>query len=189
MHSDNQMHRTIAIPGLASRTAYGRFAANQLYGAIQASYRFTNDDGASYVAPFFQLLGSTSMQDAFSESGADSLNLSVASQRTDSLRSVLGLQFGHDFDVGLEDKLNVQAKVGWAQELGSTSRPVTAAFAGAPGLPFTVYGNEAQRSALNLGLGASLGIGSGMSLFLRYDGNVANDEANHTLSVGFRFVW
>src|SRR6185436_905618 len=92
------------------------------------------------VTPFARLQGSTSTQNAFSESGADSLNLSVAQQTTNSLRSVLGAQF-----VGTIVRMDWTFRLGWSHEFADTSRPVTASFAGAPALGFTTNGAAAPR--------------------------------------------
>ena len=45
------------------------------------------------------------------------------------------------------DKLAVQFRLGWAHEYADTSRPVTAALAGAPSQYFTVVGAQPQRDA------------------------------------------
>lgn len=50
-------------------------------------------------------------------SGADSLNLAVAQQTTNSLRSVIGAQIGGAMDLGWRDRLAAQLKLGWSHEL------------------------------------------------------------------------
>lgn len=77
----------------------------------------------------------------------------------------------------------------WAHEYADTSRPVTAAFAGAPGLGFTVYGAAPQRDAATIGLGANTAIADSTSLYLRYDGELGTGTDNHVLSAGFRMSW
>ena len=66
---------------------------------------------------------------------------------------------------------------------------MTAAFAGAPGLNFTVYGAQPQRDAAVIGLGASTAVGDGASLYFRYDGEVGTGTDSHALSAGFRLSW
>ena len=44
-------------------------------------------------------------QNAFTETGAQSLNLSVVQQQTNSLRSVIGAQIGGSMDLGWREKL------------------------------------------------------------------------------------
>ncbi|MDB5487356.1 MAG: outer rane autotransporter barrel protein, partial [Reyranella sp.] len=94
-YSANRMTRSIAIQGLAPRTAIGLTGANQFYGQVETGYRFDLGGLAeAFVTPFVRLQAYTGTQNAFTETGAGSLNLSVAQQTTNSLRSVLGAQLG-----------------------------------------------------------------------------------------------
>ena len=83
----------------------------------------------------------------------------------------------------------MQFRLGWAHEYADTSRPVTAALAGAPSQYFTVVGAQPQRDAAVIGLGASTAVGDGASLFFRYDGEVGAGTDSHALSAGFRLSW
>src|SRR6185295_3866159 len=88
-HSDNQMVRPISIPGLAQRTATGQTSTEQFFGQLESGYRIDLGGPASaFVTPFARLQGSTARQAGFTETGADSLGLTVAAQTTNSLRSV-----------------------------------------------------------------------------------------------------
>ena len=102
----NQMWRNIPIPGLQPRTANGQTGANQWYGQIETGYRFDLGTNANaFVTPFARLQAYTANQNAFTETGAQSLNLSVAQQQTNSLRSVIGAQIGGSMDLGWREKL------------------------------------------------------------------------------------
>jgi hypothetical protein len=137
-------------PGAKSKTRFV-VIANQLFGQVEAGYRLDlGGRAAAYLTPFARLQGSTARQNGFTESGADSLDLSVAAQTTDSLRSVIGAEFGGAMDMGWRDKLTAQLKLGWGHELASTDRPVTAAFAGAPAVPFTTFGATPNRDGVVL---------------------------------------
>jgi outer membrane autotransporter protein len=189
-YSDNQMHREIMIPGLAPRVAFGHTGASQVFGQLETGYKIRIGGAAeAFVTPFARLQGSMAMQSAFREIGADSLNLSVAQQTTNSLRSVLGAQLTGNIDAGLREKIALQFRLGWSHEHADVARPITATFAGAPSLPFTVYGSEPQRDGAVVGLGASATIASGTTVFLRYEGNVAGQDNSHSVFGGFRLSW
>ena len=80
-YSANQLWRPINIPGLQPRTAYGQAGANQFLGQLEAGYRFDLGGAPGYfVTPFALLQGSTATQNGFTETGAQSLNLSVTQQ-------------------------------------------------------------------------------------------------------------
>jgi fibronectin-binding autotransporter adhesin len=189
-YSDNQMWRTIALPGLQPRTAQGRTGANELYGQIEAGYRFDLAAAhAAFVTPFARLQGVTAMQNAFTETGAQSLDLGVAAQTTNSLRSVLGTRLGGALDLGWRDKLAVQVQLGWSHEYADTARPVSASFAGAPTAPFTVYGAAPQRDGVVLGLSADTAIARGTNLYLRYEADISGENSSHAVIAGVRAAW
>jgi autotransporter-associated beta strand protein len=189
-HSDNRMSRPINIPGLPYRVAQGYTTANQFFGQLEGGYRIDVDSRfGGYVMPFARLQGSTSTQNGFTESGADSLNLTVAQQTTNSLRTVLGAQLGAAIATGWHRPLNVMFKAGWSHEYADLTRPVTASFAGAPALNFTTQGATAPRDGVVLGFGLNTSVTEQTSLYLRYDGDLAGGNTNHALSAGVRFVW
>ncbi|MDP1966386.1 MAG: autotransporter domain-containing protein, partial [Reyranella sp.] len=189
-YNDNQMTRMIAIPGLASRTAMGQTGANQFLGQAEAGYRFNIfAPAAASLTPFARFQTTSVSQDAFTETGADSLNLSVAQQTTTSVRTVLGAELAGAIDMGWREKLVLQLRLGWAHEYADTSRPVTAAFAGAPGIGFTVYGAPPQRDGAVIGLAANTAIAQSTSIYLRYDGELGTGTDNHVLSAGLRMSW
>jgi len=189
-HTDNLMTRLIAIPGLATRNATGSTGANQFFGLVEAGYRVEIGGPAeTYVTPFARLQGATATQNGFTESGAGSLNLTVASQTTNSLRSVLGVQFGGAMDMGWRDKLAAQVKLGWSHEFASTDRPVTASFAGAPALPFTTYGAAPNRDGVVIGFNATTAIAEHTGIYLRYEGDISGQDNSQAASIGLRVTW
>jgi autotransporter-associated beta strand protein len=189
-YSANQMSRGIYIPNLPSRTAQGQTGANQVFGQVEGGYRV--DLGGpvdAFVTPFARLQGYTGTQNAFSENGAQSLNLNVAAQTTNSLRSVLGAQLGGGVDLGWREKLVAQFRLGWSHEYADPARPVSAALAGAPTIPFTTYGASLQRDGVVVGVSANTAVAAATSLYLRYEGNISGQDTNHALTAGVRMAW
>ena len=179
------MQRPIVIPGLQPRTALGKTTVDQFFGQLETGYKIELGGTAqAFVTPFARLQASTATQAAFSETGADSLNLNVAAQTTNSLRTVLGAQLG-----GAIGKASARFRLGWSHELADPSRPVTASFAGAPALSFTTQGAAAPRDGVVLGLAADAPIAEATSLYARYDGDLQGDNTNHIFSAGIRYVW
>ena len=190
----NQMWRNIAVPGLQPRTAYGQTGANQWYGQLETGYRFDigprSDSGANaFVTPFARLQAYTANQNAFTETGAQSLNLSVAQQTTNSLRSVIGAQLGGSMDLGWREKLAMQLRLGWSHEYADVGRPVTATLAGAPAMPFTTWGISPQRDGVVIGLSANTAIAEATSVYLRYEGDVSAQDSAHAITAGVRMTW
>ena len=182
---DNQMQRPIVIVGLQPRTALGKTIVDQFFGQLEAGYKIELGGAAqAFVTPFGRLQASTATQAAFSETGADSLDLNVAAQTTNSLRTVVGAQLG-----GVIGKATMKFRLGWSHELADTSRPVTASFAGAPALSFTTAGAAAPRDGVVLGLSADAPIADATSIYARYDGDLQGGNTNHIFSAGVRYVW
>jgi fibronectin-binding autotransporter adhesin len=189
-YSDNRMQRVMAIPGLATRIASGQTGANQFLGQIEAGYRMGLLEAAqATLTPFVRFQTVAVSQNGFTESGAQSLNLGVAQQNTTSVRTVIGADLGANIPVGMARPLGVTIRLGWAHEYADTSRPMTAAFAGAPAVPFTVYGAQPLRDAAVVGLGLNAQIGASTSIYARYDGEITGRDDTHAISAGFRMTW
>lgn len=184
-HGQNRMTRPIAIPGLAARVALGNNSVEQFFGLVETGYKVDVGTAANaFITPFARLQGSTASQAAFTESGADSLDLNVQQQTTNSLRTVLGAQVGATLA-----KVNVKLQAGWSHELADTGRPVTASFAGAPAFAFTTQGAAAPRDGAVLGVAAGAQIADQTSLFARYDGSFEGGTTSHSFSAGLRMTW
>jgi len=185
---NNQMQRQILIPGLQQRTASGSTGANQFLAQVESGYKLGVWNMTS-VTPFARLQMSSTSQGAFTESGANALNLSVAQQTTNSLRSVLGAQFDSSIALGNERTLGIGLRFGWQHEYAYTGRPISASFAGAPSASFTVYGATPQRDSAIIGFSATTNVATATQLYLRYDGELATGTENHALTAGLRMSW
>ena len=113
----------------------------------------------------------------------------MGQQTTNSVRTVLGAELSGGIDMGWREKLALQFRLGWAHEYADTSRPMTASFAGAPGIGYTVYGASPVRNTATVGLAANTAIAEATSIYLRYDGEFGTGTDNHVLSVGLRANW
>jgi outer membrane autotransporter protein len=186
----NQLQRQILIPGLQQRTATGSTGANQFLGQIEGGYKLgIYAPAAATITPFGRFQISSTTQNAFSESGAQSLSLNVAQQTTNSQRTTIGADLGSSIGIGDQRKLDLAVRLGWMHEFADVGRPITAAFAGAPGNSFTVFGATPLRNAAVVGLQATTNIAQATQIYLRYDGEIATGTDNHALNVGVRLSW
>jgi len=189
-YSNNQLQRQILIPGLQQRTASGSTGANQFLGQIEGGYKIdVYAPAMASITPFGRFQISSVAQNAFNESGAQSLNLNVAQQTTNSQRTTIGADLGSSIGLGGERKLDLAVRLGWQHEFADTGRPITAAFAGAPGSAFTVFGATPARDSAALGLQATTTIAAATQIYLRYDGGVGGGTDNHALIAGLRTSW
>lgn len=185
-NATNRLTRAIVIPGFTTRTASGTASANQFAGQIETGYRIDLAalTPALALTPFARLQGSTTNQAGFSETGAGSWSLLAASQITNSLRSTLGASLRSTIR-----EVDVDLRVGWRHEYADIGRPLTASFAGVPGLSYTVLGATPRRDSAVLGLGATAALASATRVYLRYEGEVGGGTDNHAVTAGLRLSW
>ena len=157
---NNQLQRQIVIPGLQPRTANGSTGANQFLGQIETGYRVGVYAPAQRDADAVRAPAGLEhrRRTAFTEWGAQSLNLSVAQQTTNSLRTRSAPTSPAPSPLGNQRTLDLGLRLGWQHEYADTARPITAAFAGAPSAAFTVYGATPQRDAAVVGFAATTSI-------------------------------
>lgn len=188
--SSNRLQRAISIPGFGARLATGSTGASQFLGQIETGYRIgLHEPSQVALTPFARFQTVAASQTAFAESGAGSLSLNVASQNTTSIRTVLGADLSAKLPLGQQRTLDTSLRLGWAHEYASTVRPMTASFAGAPAIPFTVYGAQPLRDAAVIGFGLGAKIDERISIFARYDGEITGRDDAHAFSAGVRIVW
>jgi autotransporter-like protein len=84
---------------------------------------------------------------------------------------------------------DLAVRLGWQHEFAETGRPITAAFAGAPGNSFTLFGATPARDAAVVGLQATTQIAAATQVYLRYDRGVGGGTDNHAVNVGVRMSW
>ena len=189
-YASNQSWRNILIPGLQPRTAMGQTGANQFFGQLETGYRVDlGGTAAAYVTPFARLQGYTATQNAYTETGAQSLNLNVAAATTNSLRSVLGAVLGANMNVGWRSPIAGQLRLGWSHEYGNVDRPITTSFTQVPSLPFTTFGVTPQRDGVLFGLSANTDVADATSLYLKYEGTISGQDSAHAMTVGVRIIW
>ncbi len=186
-YNDAAMTRTVSFPGVNS-TANGSTSSNQFFGAVETGYALPVTKDTS-LTPFLGLQGMTANQASFTETGAGALNLSVDSQTTNSVRSILGLQIDYDANIGFTGPLALLARAGWAHEYADTARPTTASFAGAPGSGFTVDGTQMARNSAIIALGVTSKLTQALSFLLRYDGDVNGADNAHAVTGRLSLTW
>jgi outer membrane autotransporter protein len=175
--------RNVSLPGLAA-TASGRPGNSQALGAVEAGYTMAHGDNIS-LTPFASMNVGSVNQHAFSETGAGTLNLTVAAQTITAAQSVLGTRAGADLALG-SLVLNTDIKLGWGHEF-STARRIIQAFAGSPN--FTVAGASLPGDSAVVGASVAATLDDGLSAYLHYDGAFAGGESSSTVSAGIRFGW
>jgi outer membrane autotransporter protein len=186
-NSTEQLTRVIPIPGFTIATAHGQTVANQFYGQLGSGYKVGLSFAPMALTPFARLQGTTVNQAGLTENGANAINLLVAPQITNSLRSTFGADLSAS--LGHNQPIDVNVRLGWMHEYADTTRAMSAQFAGAPGLSFTDFAAQQPRDSAIVGLMARSRIAPATDLYARYDGQVGGGTDNHALTAGLRMTW
>ncbi len=178
-----QTRRDIAFENI-SRTAYGKTSGYNVSLETKTGYRYTV---SSYtVEPSVSLRYDLSDSGNFTETGANSLNLTVQGKQRQSVRAGLGGRIIRTFDLGKGVALEPELRLRWEHDIldpGTTTRESIG------GQTFTVSSAKAGRDAGVFGAGLSAVIDKDLRLYTHYDSEVRANQIDHIVTAGFRYSW
>lgn len=183
--NSSNMERQIVV-GALTRTATSAFDGNtaSVYG--EATYDVHLQDWT--LQPLAALSLSRSKTDGFTEQGAGALNLQVAGQTTNSVKTLFGAKA--QFEVG---QVKLEPRLAWGHEFGDANAPMTMQFAGSAAPSFLISGVKLPRDSVIAGLGISSNISKNsngnLSLFADLQGEYNSKQSNVALLVGIRSRW
>lgn len=185
--SNGRLSRALDLAG-AGRAATGRPDADEVLGMVETGYDAPLMAMLT-VKPFAQLDAAQCWQGGFTETGAGDFDLMVAGQGNNSAQTTPGAALAEEFDLlQLGAPLSATVTAGWGHEFAETARPVTAAFAGAPGLPFSVDAAEVDRNTAVVS--TSLAMTAGRAKILaRYDGQYGARTHASAVTGGVSVSW
>ena len=194
---NDEFHGNLFIGGAhdfyaASRNinAFSRTATASPSGSefnLNATAGWDKKTALAVVSPFIGLAYDRAMLGSFSEGGAGDLDLAVAGQTAESLRSTLGVKVSRQFKVPDWFDFTPYASAGWQHELENQSRALAAQL-GSGGTPtFTVMTADVSREAALLGVGADLDWTPGFSTRLAYASTLSSDYSSKTFSGSLRW--
>jgi outer membrane autotransporter protein len=123
-------------------------------------------------------------QSAFSEGGANSLNMEVQSWDAITFRGETGVRVSREMESSAGWKVKPQVKLGWSYTAPLDNREILANLSGQPG-SFGVQGDTLAAQGIVPGLGLSLQTPGGAKLYADYESELREDLQSHSLSVGF----
>lgn len=137
------------------------------------------------LTPFARLSYFYLNQDAFSEQGANSLNLTVQGFNAQTLRTQLGLRAGHTFGIQGDVKLRPELQVGWAHDFPLDNRVINAGLTELGGT-FAVNGFKGETDSLLAGVGVTVQLTSGVAVTGRYDAELRRGFQSQLVNLGLR---
>lgn len=184
--NDFEVTRRIAFDGV-NRTAESEFSSGQFAFYVEAGGN--RNFGNYFLQPLIGLQYVNVSQDAFNETGADSLNLAIPKTTTDSLRSALGGRIARPFFTESGAMVTPEIRARWMHEFFNDPQSVSPSFATAPDDSFTIRGVKLGRDFLVLGAGITAELTPSISAFANYDAQVSVHEQAHGGNGGLKWVW
>ncbi len=174
--------------GAISRVATGSYYGRDISGYVEGGYRIPTVAGFA-VTPYVTFLALQNHRDAFTEKGADALNLDADSENTLSLQGSLGARVARQFCVNKAVLLTPEVSARWIHEFGDDEAMLNARFAGTPSGSFTVYSDRFDRDSGVFSLGVTGKVKDAWSFFLAYDAQLRSKESVHAVTGGARLRW
>lgn len=181
--SNYETTRAITI-GSTTRTANGETDGKSIGAGLEAGYRVAL--GNAVITPTAFLRYDDSDADAFTETGADALNLSVDSDRHADLRGGLGVRLSHQVALDSGATLLPELSARWEHDL---SKPGYNTRQTLLGQSFTVRAAEPGRDSAVLGGGLTMALANNLRLSARYDAELSDNRTQHALTAQARFAW
>ncbi len=124
------------------------------------------------------------MNDCTTENGACFYNVSTDEYDHLNFKTLLGVEVRYDID----ESFTLVGRAFWSHEFGDNTYDVDYRIAAANFMPKTKYkGEEINRNAAILGIGAQYKFSDDISAFLDYSATVRDDYLSHGLNIGAQF--
>ncbi len=181
-----RVSRTITL-GTDINQLAGAPEGNQIMGALQWDYRIEDVD--TTIKPFAGFQIAHLSQNAFVETGSDSLNLSLPAVSNDSLRPYLGLGETWTFSLGKNASLIPGVKVSASKEIGNVTSSFQTFLGGASTNTFLVVGTPPDATVLSASGGFELALGNQVNISAIYDGHFSGTQNLSTIAGGIHLAF
>ena len=157
--------------------AQGAFGGNEMTLALQATMDLKIPDLT--VKPLVGAQYTYLWENGYNETGAGSLDLSVAGETYYSIRPMLGAYVAKSLSLGGTAQLVPAVSLTASRELNPLNPQVQAAFAGSPGQNFTVTGITPDPMLFGVGAGLKLIFSRDFNLSANYMGNYGDGQTSN----------
>ncbi len=176
--------RTIQF-GAVDRTA--RSSHQGWQSSVYAEYGGLYGDAAARLQPFVALNYLYMYQDGLTETGADSLDLTIDGNDLNALRSILGFRVAASRTIGWLGSPDASLSTYWTHDM--LHRVGASIDASLDGSPYRLRGVNAGRDWLTLDPGLAWRLGPHCTAFLDYNLAVNSQATYHTGSGGVALTW
>ena len=181
---DSLRHVTI---GNDARTAEASYGGN--------SFSFYTEVGQNIRGHFLHLQPYAALeyiqlhQNGFTETGADSVNLSVGGVGADAFRGLLGARVLSYLRTDAGQLITLEGRAAWRHEFLDDNRILDATFAGQTGTAYAIQGINVDRDAAILGTGLTYDYTKSLKFGLNYDLLFSTNYTANAASGNVQLAW
>ncbi len=175
--------RKISV-GSIQRTAKGDFKALQYSAKVGGGYNIPMGGGWT-VTPTASLQATHLAIDGYTETGANALNLQVASEKYNQLQSGLGVAGSYVMQTAGGRSLSTTLHATWLYDLKSARQNMTSSYTGGGGA-FATDGPAPAVAAANLGAAMNYSLDGGLSIAATYDAEIKDQYLSHSATATAR---
>lgn len=139
------------------------------------------------IEPFARLDYSLSDQDGYSETGAGTAGLDVASSEFDSVRAALGVRVQHQYMLANQYEAVLRGRGLVNIALSNSDSDLNVSFVGTPGSGFTVEGSDQDDIFGQIGVGLSVEINDRWDFHIDLDQQFSGDALGTLISGGLSY--
>lgn len=180
---DYDIDRVIALIGAPSVTTSGEADGSVFSLSLGARYTVHETDTFK-ISPIAHLEHVSAKRDAYNETGAGILDLTVEAERFDRTFLGAGVRFEAESEGAGGIVYKPQLDLMYEHAFGDRSAVVNSATTNIQNIAFTTRGGEQARGQVAVGAGIAMEITDRVSAHFRYDGNYANGFTSHRGSAG-----
>ena len=155
----------------------GSSNADSLFAGLELNHRFGSRN--RYFTPFYAMDFIFYNEDGYTATGINPMNVEATS--VFGYLQTFGARMGTQWRHGNGWVFNPELLVGWVHDYGHGNIAATG-YVGAN--PYGLLGPSRNTDRAHLGLGLNTAVSSRMTMFARYDGQLASDYNSHTLQAG-----
>ncbi len=176
--------RNIVI-GALTRTAKADYAGHQFNGYLETGY--TTEYAGVTVQPMLAARAGHLMTEAFTETGAGSVSLSVASQESTHVDAIAGLRASMAMINGDGSVYVPQARFFYSHAFGDIDPVATMTYAG--GGTFAIAGTPLDRDRFTLGAGFTNHFNASTAAYVDFEATLASSTQAYAATAGFKIAF
>jgi subtilase-type serine protease len=183
-----QMSTTRQITALGlDRTAYGSTTGADWQASLAGGYRL--HAGMFNIEPSLRAAWDQVGRRAYTETGADALNIAFDNSTLNALQFSAGLRINANFLLENGLVFQPEVRVRYVYDALDPVPTTTGSLTGIPDAGFAVYGVNVGRNAAVLGASVTVARSGSIAAFIDYNAELRQHETVQALMGGVRFVW